>query len=238
MARRLVSTFAVLATTSLAAPVMAGPVPAAAFFEFASGAVSISTPGAVSFSTCTPMIDCTSNSASASSGLVLKAMGSAGPGLATSGSTVTVFYDVVGPSTPNVFVPVDFSGTLSTTATGGGGVSADINGGFFDDSCGSSFGTAPTCSLAVSHQYDLAPNVVLSLTLSVQGLVPNIVPGTYTGFADPLISIDPAFAAANPDYRLLISPNVAPEPAGWVMMLLGAGATGALLRRHRRAALG
>ena len=59
-------------------------------------------------------------------------------------------------------------------------------------------------------------------------------------YADPLISIDPVFAAANPGYSLSFSPGAGnsaggvPEPAAWGLFVVGFGFTGAAARNLRR----
>jgi hypothetical protein len=64
-------------------------------------------------------------------------------------------------------------------------------------------------------------------------------------FADPLIQIDPSTPDAG-SYQVELSPGVSnalgdfavPEPAAWVLMLLGVGSVGAALRRGRMALAG
>ena len=64
--------------------------------------------------------------------------------------------------------------------------------------------------------------------------------GFSSAFADPYITIDPAFAAMHPGYSLTFSPGVGnspagvvPEPAAGALMLAGLGLLGAALRRGR-----
>ena len=63
--------------------------------------------------------------------------------------------------------------------------------------------------------------------------------GFARAYADPFISIDPAFAVANPGYSLSFSPGVGnspggvPEPAAWAMMMAGFGLIGSAVRWHR-----
>ena len=65
---------------------------------------------------------------------------------------------------------------------------------------------------------------------------------TSRGFVDPYFNIDPGFLSANPEYALAFGTGVGnalppigavPEPAAWVMMILGVGAVGAATRGRR-----
>lgn len=61
--------------------------------------------------------------------------------------------------------------------------------------------------------------------------------GSYSAYADPLITIDPGFLAQNPGYSLVFSPNLlssVPEPSAWALMLVGFGGLGAAMRSSRR----
>ena len=69
--------------------------------------------------------------------------------------------------------------------------------------------------------------------------------GFATLFADPLLTIDPVWAAANPGYTLkfsvgignLAGPTGVPEPASWALMVAGFGAVGTVARRRSRRAV-
>jgi hypothetical protein len=72
-----------------------------------------------------------------------------------------------------------------------------------------------------------------------------------TAYADPMLEIDPTWAMANPDLASQLSlsfssgiqnglgdlAGLVPEPAAWVMMILGMGMVGGTLRRLSRQAL-
>jgi hypothetical protein len=74
--------------------------------------------------------------------------------------------------------------------------------------------------------------------------------GGYVGSAaitlDPIVSIDPSFAAVDrnylEDYSIVTSPGVGnavsavPEPSSWLLMIMGLGVVGGLLRRRLRCA--
>jgi hypothetical protein len=149
-------------------------------------------------------------------------------------------------------VPLIVTGSLDTSATGGGpgdviDTSAGIGLTFFDGNNGASADVScgnvargedcsnPTWSgtlTAVAVEgYD---NVIgISATTTVQGL------GTGYAFADPVVSIDPTFLAANPEYSLILNvgntSSTAPEPS---TMLLACGCLlGLFLAGRRRLAV-
>ncbi len=73
-----------------------------------------------------------------------------------------------------------------------------------------------------------------------------------TAYADPMLEIDPTWAMANPDLASQLSlsfsdgiqnglgdlAGLVPEPAAWVMMILGIGLVGGMQRRRSRRAVG
>ena len=96
-------------------------------------------------------------------------------------------------------------------------------------------------------EYTVAANKIYSIALDVLGRAKG--PDTsWTAFADPVISLNPAYAApANLTFqfspnlspeavgKLYIAPAAVPEPASWATMILGFAMTGAAVRRRRPA---
>jgi hypothetical protein len=80
---------------------------------------------------------------------------------------------------------------------------------------------------------------ILNLTASVLG-VTQPDGGTAHAFLDPILTIDPIFAANNPGYTLVFSEGIGnnpispvPEPSSFVLMLSGIGAMGYVARRRQ-----
>ncbi len=86
--------------------------------------------------------------------------------------------------------------------------------------------------------YLIQANKIYGITLLVDGHTTNADSG-FSAFADPIIKLDPAFAAPS-GATFSFSPNLpviaAPEPASWAMMLVGFGGLGAMTRSRRRMA--
>jgi hypothetical protein len=177
--------------------------------------------------------------------------------LAGPSSAATYYYwaAVVGPN--NVDVPVDLIYTETITlagplavgnaeAQGQLGIFANIPPEFYDipEIPGHDVeGYIGTTSVSGSISYLSTAN-----TPFVIGGVVTADLGGYTGSAtdvlDPILTIDPSFAATDPnypsDYSIELSYGVgntisaAPEPSTWAMMLIGFGGLGATLRGSRR----
>lgn len=93
----------------------------------------------------------------------------------------------------------------------------------------------------------LAANKIYSISMDVDGYI-KTSGSTFSAFADPLLSFDPAFDHPN-DVTIEFSANLpqstlhnlfdpgpsgaVPEPSAWAMMLVGFGGLGAALRRRR-----
>ena len=168
------------------------------------------------------------------------------------------FYDVTGTTKT---VPIDISYNLSASLVHplGTGVSIaqadfysdDTTGviqaeeGYkiaevdYDDPSGDSvlagtFSTDVTPGMTIG---EIALNVKVDTSSTDMGLS-----SSGEAVADPYIYIDPAFLAANPGVTLEISPGVgntppttsaAPEPQGWLLLLMGVGGAGLMIRRAR-----
>lgn len=163
----------------------------------------------------------------------------------TSGSTIHYFAEIVGPT---AYIPIDynFSGTSSQSGpdgannivyislgTGGFGVGGTVFRSDLDHS--------PTFSGKISTATNAG---------AIFGITVNAVTYAAEGFGnsgyihlDPILSIDPSFAAVDPnylsDYSILTStgvgnqPDVVPEPLTWALMICGFGLAGTTLRRRR-----
>jgi len=123
-------------------------------------------------------------------------------------------------------------GTHSTTF-GGLAVSFDCNASYTAD-CGTQ--TFEYHFTVDPFTYVSAGNIV-SVRIFADARIGNSSLNFSRGSAvvDPIISIDPVFAAAHPDYVLQINPLVGnvPEPASWALLLIGLAA----VARWRRAAV-
>lgn len=165
--------------------------------------------------------------------------------------------EVIGPT--NDTVPVDLSYTLSGALSGpfpGTEVQAGAQLGMFADippalydvpSIFSDDYSLGTFSESGSVSYLSTANTPFFIGGGVGAQI-----GGYTASSsitlDPILTIDPSFAAVDPNYlkgySIVLSPGVgnavsaAPESAAWAMMLLGIGGVGAAMRRRRRKLLG
>jgi hypothetical protein len=91
-------------------------------------------------------------------------------------------------------------------------------------------------------QFTVMANQINGVDVYANAAILNFDPGVGTHvrvYADPVFTIDSAFALANPGYTLAFSngignalPTGVPEPATWAMLLIGLAGTGAVLRRR------
>ncbi len=180
-------------------------------------------------------------------------VGGGSHGSGGAGGTAMLMYDViVNGGSPGDAVPLTVQAVLSTNSLGGDGsdvtnASASIGLTFANGNqlasqsvfCGnvlrgedcSNSQWSGTLSAFAWVGYD---NLVgLSVTADIAGA------GFAQAYADPFISIDPAFAAANPQYSLSLNVSndlaPSPEPSGWVLMAGAGGAWLVVSSRRRRA---
>ena len=161
------------------------------------------------------------------------------------------YFRINGPD--NVIVPIRILGKLranSAAPTDGQANAAaqiDVNGLFFSptafiehDAGFYNAGLTSADPLLMTTEYTNSP-VLVWLRASI-----NAGKGSGTAFADPIISIDPSFAAQYPnylsDFTLEFSVGAGnsaaavggvPEPASWALMLAGFGLTGVAVRRRK-----
>ena len=156
----------------------------------------------------------------------------------------------------NVVVPIDIVGLITTSESGSGtdllasasfqAVSNNLNEritAFAACNFVSGCGTIPVTGVlnvlsANGSIYDPSASI-LNLTASVLG-VTQPDGGTAHAFVDPILTIDPIFAANNPGYTLVFSEGIGnnpispvPEPSSFVLMLSGIGAMGYVARRRQ-----
>jgi len=94
--------------------------------------------------------------------------------------------------------------------------------------------------LNIDQTLNLQSNTVY--TISEGTVVAAAEGGDAEAYAQQFFSIETGFAEDNPEYTLIVSdgvanimpPSGAPEPATWVMMLVGFGGLGAAMRARRR----
>jgi hypothetical protein len=180
-----------------------------------------------------------------------------GPGLSgavSELSEITWSFEVVGPS--GIPVPVIVAGNAGVNATNTNGLSFEATalitpdgGGVLTGGACLAGGTSYTCpsyapssSFSMSRQFFVSPNSVIGMGIDV-GLTiannptPGANLGTITGYVDPVVTIDPAFAQAS-QYTLVLSPGIgnsstaAPEPAS-LLLMISALAAFPLLRRGK-----
>lgn len=246
-----------LASLAQAAPIL----PPASYTVYPTAlSTGIRSPGSYSGIACNYTGDaCASSSASALPSQVVTASGaSAGSdnlGMnANSGAYLDYWYSVNGPA--NVPVPLRISGFIDlsvegpstwmigriwyTTASNPGGISfqacaSDLLYVCQANSIHLDHSSTSAIQRTLSNQlYHVTANSLQAVQLNIGG---NASPsggagGHYSGLVDPVITIDPAFLAANPGYSLSFSEGLAAVPAPGALVLLGT-ALGALAMRVR-----
>jgi PEP-CTERM motif len=163
---------------------------------------------------------------------------------AQSYATVDFYFSIKGPKKEQVTFHLKASG--STSVFGGGQATAllYLNDTLLNYACSSS--TVGYCVVSDHFQFDTdfsaTSNGQEVLEIDLAGGTAAFGGGPYSAAIDPMITVDPAYAAQG--YSLELSPNVtqesvassAPEPSTWAMLLAGFAALGFAYRAQRRRA--
>lgn len=243
-------------------------LPATYEVAVAGGSEIYHEPGMYLGTTCSPYNGlCAPSAASASSSRVLTVSGaSAGSdylgAAANSQAQMTYYYQVNGPA--NIVVPLRISAYMSLSVTGPvsyvlgqvlyGQNSVGKPSGYMFDACASSYlfvcqganvhlnnsSTTQIERTLTDALYYVSANTAYNVWMRLGGNSgPGEGPGgSYQGYLDPEIVIDPVFLAANPGYSLEFSANmtdgtVVPLPGAGIFGLTGLGAMIGWSRRGR-----
>jgi hypothetical protein len=175
---------------------------------------------------------------------------------AEGGGSIEYFFAVAGPAA--VVVPLSahiiIDATVATSAFdyGGGGVDIYTDQGSVSRSVSADNGGSVPPSAMIPHaRIDEWVPIAATTGDAYQNEIQisgggTIEAGLHTGgyanvYIDPVIAIDPVWAAAHPGYSLSFSAGVGnspavgavPEPASWVLLVAGFGIAGAVARRRR-----
>lgn len=216
------------------------------------------TPGSVSGSDCS-YGPCFTGTATTTGNLASVNTSTAPGSFGAANATVNYSYKVDGPD--GVVVPLNMIGHLSAHVSdpnsGIGGFAYIIAhggidfGAFVDFANGfkacSGVGCSPqsTEDLSVNTNFYVPSDTVLSFSLLAGCGGTTSDDNSCSATADPMITIDPTFSAANPGFSLEFSSNISntvgatpgvPEPAAWAMMLVGFAGIGWTLRRRGKGA--
>jgi hypothetical protein len=227
---------------------LASSIPPIEVAVFAAPTIPILTLGTVTGSACTtgPTGGCESSTATASyTGFdaMVSGRGSTigGSGTAnTAGSAVVTFFFQVEGSAPGVTtVPLIFTGSDSTSASGPSAAAY----GYFQtpggqvDSCSAAgsqvgtCGTLPSSNSGTLH-YNATPMLLYDVEVTASGSA-SLGTGSWSASVDPKVEIDPNFAYAS-DFSLVFSPAPTPEPGSLALLGSGVLGLGAWLRRSLR----
>lgn len=227
------------AAVTLPSSVFADGVPAAQFEVAAAGGTTILTAGTVSgtaFNGGTEGGSSMSTASASYSGGSASASGSGSTsgGVSTADSSglglVTFYFSVAGSAPGVTFVPLLFSGSVSTSATGpdavgeayfetpGGQINACSATGLAIGACGSL-----PASNSGTLSYNASPGDLYDIGVIASGSS-SLGTGSWSASVDPMVEINPTFVYAS-DFTLVFSPDLpgtsVPEPSS--SLLLGAG---------------
>lgn len=238
-----------MATLMLLPAARATSIPPAEISVSAEGGVPISTAGTVTGTGFNPGPEGGSEFSTASASFAggdatVSGNGSTSGGVAVANSsgsaTLTFFFKVEGSETGVNFVPLIFTGSDSTSATG---PDAEATGYF--ETPGGQINSCSQAGLAVGHcgtlpssnsgtlNYDAGIGVLYDMQVQLQG-GSTLGSGSWSASVDPQVQINPSFQYAS-DFSLIFSPNVVsatPEPS--TLCLLGIGLLGLLRVTPRR----
>jgi hypothetical protein len=242
--------FALIGTITAA---HAGTVPPATFDGTLNGGSStLQTAGSITSNACSPGPDGGCESASlqlafAGADATINASGTTAGGTgvpnAAGGGTIVFYFEVTGPA--NVSVPLDFSASGSTSASGtnvsaaaqafsaGGAFYACSGAGSGAASCANGSGGVLPSAFGGTKIFNLTTNTLSDIEVVVSG-GSTLGSGTWSASVDPQISIDPSFTQSG--YALVVSPDVNPVPlpsTAW-LLISGIGALGMFARRNQK----
>jgi hypothetical protein len=204
---------------------------------------------------------CAQSSASALPNQVLTVSGASGGSdnlgaNANAGAQMTYWYSVDGPS--NISVPLRISGLIdlevagpSTWMIGRIWYTTSVSPVIFDACASDQLSVCQLNNVHLDHtstthirrelteaKYSVIANSAQAVDLSLAG---NASPlggpgGHFRGLLDPMITIDPAFLAANPGYSLVFSAGLQPVPVPGAFLLFGSALGALAVRVSRRRA--
>jgi hypothetical protein len=155
-----------------------------------------------------------------------------------SGASITYEFIVTGPE--DLLVPLNIKGYVSAHTAGPDSYATAwiTYGSSGITACSSTYqscGATPDTAM-LNDNYFTSTGALNYVHLVASGSV--LLDGSFSALADPIITIDPTWLAANPGFSLAFSSDVinggsgVPEPATWVLMLGGFALAGSALRRR------
>ncbi len=169
---------------------------------------------------------------------------------AEGGGSIEYLFEVAGPGTlvvplsAHVIIKASVRENVRANGSAGGGVDIQTDQGFFSRSASAYLGGDTGMPDAGVDEW-----VSFSATAGYQDSV--AISGSATGgssllasitskvFVDPVIAIDPTWAAAHPGYSLTFADGIGntaggvPEPAAWALLVAGFGRVGGMARPRR-----